>query len=51
MSAPTVQTLEIIAGGVTTPRGFRAAGIHAGIKAKAGNEFRLGRKDNTESAG
>jgi len=36
MSAPTVQTLEIVAGGITTPRGFRAAGIHAGIKAKAG---------------
>jgi len=36
MTTTTAQTLETIAGGVTTPRGFRAAGIHAGIKAKAG---------------
>lgn len=36
MTAPTVQTLETIVGGVSTPRGFRAAGISAGIKAKAG---------------
>jgi glutamate N-acetyltransferase/amino-acid N-acetyltransferase len=26
--------VETFAGGVTTPRGFRAAGVHAGIKAK-----------------
>ncbi len=36
MSAPTVQTIETIAGGVATPKGFRAAGVSAGIKAKAG---------------
>jgi glutamate N-acetyltransferase/amino-acid N-acetyltransferase len=32
MSAPTLETLEVIAGGVATPRGFRAAGVSAGIK-------------------
>jgi len=33
-AAPTTTTpIETIAGGVTTPRGFRAAGVHAGIKA------------------
>jgi glutamate N-acetyltransferase/amino-acid N-acetyltransferase len=36
MSAPTVQTIEIISGGVATPKGFRAAGVSAGIKAKQG---------------
>src|SRR5215831_15432152 len=36
MSAPTVQTVETISGGVATPKGFRAAGISAGIKARAG---------------
>ena len=36
MSAPTVQTIETIGGGVATPKGFRAAGVSAGIKAKAG---------------
>jgi glutamate N-acetyltransferase/amino-acid N-acetyltransferase len=36
MTGPTPQLLEILAGGVTTPKGFRAAGISAGIKAKAG---------------
>ena len=36
MTAPTVQTLETIAGGVSTPKGFRAAGVSAGIKAKPG---------------
>jgi glutamate N-acetyltransferase/amino-acid N-acetyltransferase len=29
----TVSTLETLAGGVTTPKGFRAAGVSAGIKA------------------
>jgi glutamate N-acetyltransferase/amino-acid N-acetyltransferase len=33
--------LSIIPGGVTTPRGFRAAGISAGIKAKAGLDLAL----------
>lgn len=36
MTLPTLQTVDVAAGGVTTPRGFRAAGIHAGIKARAG---------------
>ncbi len=36
MTTSTASTLETITGGVTTPKGFRAAGIHAGIKAKAG---------------
>ena len=36
MTLPTLQTIDIAAGGVTTPRGFRAAGISAGIKARTG---------------
>jgi glutamate N-acetyltransferase/amino-acid N-acetyltransferase len=32
MTVGTVQTLETLSGGVTTPRGFRAAGVSAGIK-------------------
>jgi glutamate N-acetyltransferase/amino-acid N-acetyltransferase len=36
MTSSTLQTVEIISGGVATPRGFRAAGVSAGIKAKAG---------------
>jgi glutamate N-acetyltransferase/amino-acid N-acetyltransferase len=36
MSAPTVQTLEAVTGGIATPKGFRASGVSAGIKAKAG---------------
>jgi glutamate N-acetyltransferase/amino-acid N-acetyltransferase len=36
MTMPTLQTIDVAAGGVTTPSGFRAAGIHAGIKARAG---------------
>jgi glutamate N-acetyltransferase / amino-acid N-acetyltransferase len=36
MSAPTVQTIETIGGGVATPKGFRAIGISAGIKATPG---------------
>jgi glutamate N-acetyltransferase/amino-acid N-acetyltransferase len=34
MTLPTLETLEVTAGGVTTPRGFRAAGVSAGIKAR-----------------
>jgi glutamate N-acetyltransferase/amino-acid N-acetyltransferase len=34
MTPPAVQSLETLTGGVTTPRGFRAAGVSAGIKAK-----------------
>jgi glutamate N-acetyltransferase/amino-acid N-acetyltransferase len=36
VTVPTLETLEMVSGGVTTPQGFRAAGISAGIKAKAG---------------
>jgi glutamate N-acetyltransferase/amino-acid N-acetyltransferase len=32
----TLDALEMITGGVTTPKGFRAAGVSAGIKAKEG---------------
>ena len=35
-SISPLHTTEAIVGGVTTPKGFRAAGISAGIKAKAG---------------
>ncbi len=34
MSGSTLETFEMVAGGVTTPAGFRAAGVSAGIKAK-----------------
>src|SRR6185503_10414848 len=34
MTAPTLDTLETISGGITTPQGFRAAGVSAGIKAR-----------------
>jgi len=33
MTASTLDTLETISGGITTPQGFRAAGVSAGIKA------------------
>ena len=36
MSTSTLETLELISGGITTPRGFRAAGVSAGIKAQQG---------------
>lgn len=36
MTLPTLHTIDVATGGVTTPRGFLAAGIHAGIKAKPG---------------
>src|SRR3954465_4426894 len=36
MTAPTVQTLETISGGVASALGFQAAGVSAGIKARAG---------------
>jgi glutamate N-acetyltransferase / amino-acid N-acetyltransferase len=35
MSAPALQTVDTISGGVATPKGFRAAGVAVGIKAKA----------------
>ena len=34
MTGSTLEIFEMIAGGVTTPKGFRAAGVSAGIKAK-----------------
>ena len=34
MTASTFDTLETISGGVTTPQGFQAAGVRAGIKAQ-----------------
>ena len=34
MSGSTLEIFEMVAGGVTTPKGFRAAGVSAGIKAK-----------------
>jgi glutamate N-acetyltransferase/amino-acid N-acetyltransferase len=36
MSTPTLEALEMVSGGVTTPRSFRAAGVSAGIKAREG---------------
>jgi glutamate N-acetyltransferase/amino-acid N-acetyltransferase len=36
MKTPALEALEMIAGGVTTPRSFRAAGVSAGIKAREG---------------
>lgn len=36
MTTSTVQTLETITGGVSSPQGFRACGVSAGIKTKAG---------------
>jgi glutamate N-acetyltransferase / amino-acid N-acetyltransferase len=32
----TLQSVDLITGGVTTPQGFRASGTHVGIKAKEG---------------
>jgi glutamate N-acetyltransferase/amino-acid N-acetyltransferase len=36
MTTPTLEALEMISGGVTTPVSFRAAGVSAGIKAREG---------------
>jgi glutamate N-acetyltransferase/amino-acid N-acetyltransferase len=41
MSRSIVRTLEMVAGGVTTPRGFRASGVAAGIKASGGLDLAL----------
>jgi glutamate N-acetyltransferase/amino-acid N-acetyltransferase len=35
MSGSTLESFEMVAGGVATPAGFRAAGVGAGIKAQA----------------
>jgi len=34
MTVSTLETLETLSGGITTPQGFRAAGVRAGIKAR-----------------
>jgi glutamate N-acetyltransferase/amino-acid N-acetyltransferase len=34
MTTTHLASLEMVTGGVTTPRGFRASGVHAGIKAR-----------------
>jgi glutamate N-acetyltransferase/amino-acid N-acetyltransferase len=49
MSAPTLDIIEIVPGGVTTPRGFRAAGVSAGIKA-SGLDLALIVSDSPASA-
>ena len=36
MSTPALEALEVISGGITTPKSFRAAGVSAGIKAREG---------------
>jgi len=36
MSTPALEALEMISGGITTPKSFRAAGVSAGIKAREG---------------
>jgi len=41
MSISVPNTVEIVAGGVTTPKGFRAAGVSAGIKARGGLDLAL----------
>jgi glutamate N-acetyltransferase/amino-acid N-acetyltransferase len=41
MSVSTVSAVKTIAGGVTTPRGFRASGVSAGIKARGGLDLAL----------
>ena len=41
MSVSAPQTLEVTSGGVTTPAGFRAAGVSGGIKAKPGLDLAL----------
>jgi glutamate N-acetyltransferase/amino-acid N-acetyltransferase len=41
MSVSSVSTAKTVAGGVTTPRGFRASGVSAGIKARGGLDLAL----------
>ena len=40
-TASTLTTLEMLTGGITQPKGFRAAGVSAGIKAKGGLDLAL----------
>jgi glutamate N-acetyltransferase / amino-acid N-acetyltransferase len=48
LSVPNV--IELTAGGVTTPRGFRAAGVSAGIKANGGLDLALLVSDHPATA-
>jgi glutamate N-acetyltransferase/amino-acid N-acetyltransferase len=41
MSVSAVSPVKTVAGGVTTPRGFRASGVSAGIKARGGLDLAL----------
>jgi glutamate N-acetyltransferase/amino-acid N-acetyltransferase len=41
MSGSTLEVFEMVAGGVTTPMGFRAAGVSAGIKASKALDLAL----------
>jgi glutamate N-acetyltransferase/amino-acid N-acetyltransferase len=41
MSISVPNVVEVAAGGVTTPKGFRAAGVSAGIKARGGLDLAL----------
>jgi glutamate N-acetyltransferase/amino-acid N-acetyltransferase len=50
MSVSTLHTLEMTSGGVTTPRGFRAAGVSAGIKANGNPDLALIVSDHPAAA-
>ena len=50
MSVSTPQILEMTAGGITTPGGFRASGVSAGIKANKGLDLALIVSDRPASA-
>jgi glutamate N-acetyltransferase/amino-acid N-acetyltransferase len=50
MSVSTPQILEVTSGGITTPGGFRAAGVSAGIKASKAPDLALLVSDRSASA-
>jgi glutamate N-acetyltransferase/amino-acid N-acetyltransferase len=50
MSVSTVSPVKTVAGGVTTPRGFRASGVSAGIKARGGLDLALVVSDQPAAA-
>src|SRR5262245_13105898 len=50
MSISTPKILEVTTGGITTPAGFRAAGVSAGIKANKGLDLALIVSDRPASA-
>jgi glutamate N-acetyltransferase/amino-acid N-acetyltransferase len=50
MTISTLETLEMISGGVTAPQGFGAAGVSAGIKADKGLDLALLVSDRPASA-